>query len=160
MVEIVADVRPPDEPLQHLVTEPRRVDVSNVGDGVWLRPVDRAALCAARGLPDPGVTDEVFANLLLGAFSPDSLIRAGRLAPGAGRRLDIARRALVAARVLTRASAAGTARGGETAPTLARPVRRVGAAPKAAKSAAGYPDRGRGSKSGLSYLQVIKTPCR
>jgi predicted acetyltransferase len=82
VVEVVADARPVDEPLQHLVTEPRRVDLSHVSDGLWLRPLDRAVLSAARGLPDPGVPDDVFANLLLGAFSPDSLVRAGRLAPG------------------------------------------------------------------------------
>jgi predicted acetyltransferase len=82
VVEVVADVRPADEPLQHLVTETRRVDLSHVNDGVWLRPVDRAALCAARGLPDPGVPDGVLANLLLGAYTPDALVRAGRLAPG------------------------------------------------------------------------------
>jgi predicted acetyltransferase len=83
VVEIVADVRPVDEPLQHLVHESRRVDLSHVNDGVWLRPVDRAALCAARGLPDPGVPGDVLANLVLGAYTPDSLMRAGRLAPGA-----------------------------------------------------------------------------
>jgi predicted acetyltransferase len=80
--EIVADLRPVDEPLQHLVTEPRRVDISHAGDGVWLKPVDRAALCAARGLPDPGVTDEALANLLLGAFTPEALVRGGKIAPG------------------------------------------------------------------------------
>jgi predicted acetyltransferase len=80
--EIVADNRPPDEPLLHLVAESRRVDVSHVSDGLWLKPLDRAALAAARGLPDPGVPDEQFANLLLGAFTPGSLVRAGRIAPG------------------------------------------------------------------------------
>ena len=54
VVEVVANVRPIDEPVQHLVRQPRRVDVSHVGDGLWLKPLDRAALCAARGLPDPG----------------------------------------------------------------------------------------------------------
>jgi hypothetical protein len=28
------------------------------------------------------VPDELFANLVLGAFTPDSLVRAGRIAPG------------------------------------------------------------------------------
>ena len=85
VVEVVANVRPIDEPLQHLVRQSRRVDVSHVGDGVWLKPLDRAALCAARGLPDPGgdVGDEALANLLLGAFTPASLARAGRIPQGA-----------------------------------------------------------------------------
>ncbi len=85
VVEVVANVRPVDEPLQHLVRQSRRVDISHAGDGVWLKPYDRAALCAARGLPDPGpaVGDEAFANLVLGAFSPASLARAGRIPEGA-----------------------------------------------------------------------------
>ncbi len=85
VVEVVANVRPIDEPLQHLIHQPRRVDISHVNDGVWLKPYDRAALCAARGLsdPGPGVGDEAFANLLLGAFTPTSLARAGRIPEGA-----------------------------------------------------------------------------
>ncbi|MDX6377687.1 MAG: hypothetical protein QOE98_1990, partial [Gaiellaceae bacterium] len=41
-------------------------------------------LCAARGRADPGeaVSDEAFANLLLGAFTPASLVRAGRIPEG------------------------------------------------------------------------------
>ncbi len=87
VVEVVANVRPTDEPLQHLIHQPRRVDISHVNDGVWLKPYDRAALCAARGLsdPGPGVGDEAFANLLLGAFTPTSLARAGRIPEGAAR---------------------------------------------------------------------------
>ena len=87
VVEVVANVRPIDEPLQHLIRQPRRVDISHVNDGVWLKPYDRAALCAARGLsdPGPGVGDEAFANLLLGAFTPTSLARAGRIPEGAAR---------------------------------------------------------------------------
>ena len=87
VVEVVANVRPIDEPLQHLIHQPRRVDISHVNDGVWLKPYDRAALCAARGLsdPGPGVGDEAFANLLLGAFTPTSLARAGRIPEGAAR---------------------------------------------------------------------------
>ena len=53
VVEVVANVRPIDEPLQHMIRQPRRVDISHAGDGVWLKPYDRAALCG-RGLPDPG----------------------------------------------------------------------------------------------------------
>ena len=100
----------------------------------------RGARAARPGRHGRGVREPAAGRVQPGLADPGRPARAG-----AGRRLDIARRALVAARVLTRASAAGTARGGEPAPTLARPVRRVGAAPKAAKSAAGYPDRGRGS---------------
>lgn len=81
VVEVRADSRPIDEPLQHLVTQPRRVDVSHANDGLWLRPLDRPALCAARGLPDPGVDDEAFASLLLGAFTPASLAEGGRIGP-------------------------------------------------------------------------------
>jgi predicted acetyltransferase len=85
VVEVEANGRPVDEPLQHLVRQPRRVDVSHANDGVWLRPYDRAALSAARGLPDPGeaVGDGAFASLLLGAFTPASLARAGRIPEGA-----------------------------------------------------------------------------
>jgi len=85
VVEVVANVRPIDEPVQHLVRQSRRVDVSHVGDGLWLKAIDRAALCAARGLPDPGgdVGDEALASLLLGAFTPASLARAGRISQGA-----------------------------------------------------------------------------
>jgi predicted acetyltransferase len=84
VVEVVANLRPVDEPLQHMVRQPRRVDISHANDGVWLKPYDRAALCAARGRADPGeaVSDEAFANLLLGAFTPASLVRAGRIPEG------------------------------------------------------------------------------
>ncbi len=80
--EVVAEARAADEPLPHLLREPRRVDVSHVSDGLWLNPLDREQLCAARGLEDPGVDDETFANLLLGAAAPGELVDAGRIAPG------------------------------------------------------------------------------
>ncbi len=85
VVEVVANGRPVDEPLQPLVRQSRRVDISHVGDALWLKPYDRAALCAARGVPDPGLSvgDEAFASLLLGATSPASLARAGRIPEGA-----------------------------------------------------------------------------
>ena len=104
VVEVVANVRPIDEPVQHLVRQSRRVDVSHVGDGLWLKPLDRAALCAVRGLPDPGpdVGDEALASLLLGAFTPASLARAGRI-PQAAAPEWISATVPVAARVLARA---------------------------------------------------------
>ena len=125
VVEIVADVRPPDEPLQHLVTEARRVDVSYVSDGLWLRAgrprgAVRGPRAARSGRGGRGVREPAAGGVQPGLADPGRPARAG-----AGRRLDVARRAVVAARVLTRASAAGAARGGETAPTLARPAWRV-----------------------------------
>jgi predicted acetyltransferase len=39
---------PIDEPLRHLVTDPRRVRVDFVNDGLWLAPLDPARLLSAR----------------------------------------------------------------------------------------------------------------
>jgi predicted acetyltransferase len=85
VTEVVAEARAVDEPLPHLLVEPRRADLSHLSDGLWLNPLDREQLCAARGLADPGVDDEAFANLLLGASSPSELADAGRIAPGVAR---------------------------------------------------------------------------
>lgn len=45
--------RPPDEPLLHLLAEPRRLHLK-VRDGLWLRLVDVPAALAARGYVAPG----------------------------------------------------------------------------------------------------------
>lgn len=39
---------PVDDPLPHLVTDGRQVRTTHVGDGMWVRPLDVAALLAAR----------------------------------------------------------------------------------------------------------------
>jgi predicted acetyltransferase len=39
---------PPDDPLPLLLEDPRGVDTRHLGDGLWLRPVDVAALLGAR----------------------------------------------------------------------------------------------------------------
>ncbi|HEY2299118.1 MAG TPA: GNAT family N-acetyltransferase [Jatrophihabitans sp.] len=40
---------PLDDPLPHLLTDPRQVTTTAVTDGLWTRPIDVAALLAARG---------------------------------------------------------------------------------------------------------------
>jgi len=39
---------PLDDPLPHLITDARQVRTTHVGDGVWVRPIDIAALLTAR----------------------------------------------------------------------------------------------------------------
>ena len=39
---------PMDDPLQHLVNDPRQIRTTHVGDGVWVRPLDVPALLSAR----------------------------------------------------------------------------------------------------------------
>jgi predicted acetyltransferase len=46
------DHRPPDEPLRHLLADPRRLRATRVVDDLWLRPLDvRAALEGRRYVP-------------------------------------------------------------------------------------------------------------
>ncbi|HET9728736.1 MAG TPA: GNAT family N-acetyltransferase [Acidimicrobiia bacterium] len=51
-VDLVATVAatnvPIDEPLKHLVTDPRRVRVDFINDGLWVAPLDAAGLLASR----------------------------------------------------------------------------------------------------------------
>lgn len=46
--EISSEQLPIDDPLEHLLAEPRRVRTTGVWDGGWLRPLDIAGLLAAR----------------------------------------------------------------------------------------------------------------
>ncbi|GIU85513.1 MAG: UPF0256 protein [Acidimicrobiia bacterium] len=48
VASVAGDDLPVDEPLRHLVTDPRRVRVRYVNDGLWLAPLDPRALLAAR----------------------------------------------------------------------------------------------------------------
>lgn len=48
VASVAADDLPVDEPLRHLVTDPRRVRVRYVNDGLWLAPLDPRVLLAAR----------------------------------------------------------------------------------------------------------------
>lgn len=45
---IETDRMPMDDPLPHLLTDPRRVTTTAVTDGLWVRPLDIAALLGAR----------------------------------------------------------------------------------------------------------------
>jgi predicted acetyltransferase len=42
---------PLDDPLPHLLTDPRRVETLHIGDGMWVRPLDVAALLGGRSYP-------------------------------------------------------------------------------------------------------------
>ncbi len=58
--EVSARCRPVDELLPHLVTAPRRVDRSHIADGLWVRPLDVAALLRARAYrPGPACVIDV-----------------------------------------------------------------------------------------------------
>ena len=105
VVEVVANVRPIDEPLQHL--DPPAAPGRHLARQRrrMAEAVDRAALCA-RPVVCPtrarGVGDEALANLLLGAFTTASLARAGRIAEGAARDWAVRGGPVVAAGVLAR----------------------------------------------------------
>lgn len=51
-VDLIKTVRgsnvPPDDPLRHMVTDPRRVRVDYVNDGLWIAPLDVATVLASR----------------------------------------------------------------------------------------------------------------
>ena len=51
-IDLVKTVRgsnvPPDDPLPHMVTDPRRVRVDYVNDGLWIAPLDVATVLASR----------------------------------------------------------------------------------------------------------------
>jgi predicted acetyltransferase len=46
--KIESDRVPLDDPLRHLLTDPRQVTTTALNDGLWARPLDVAALLAAR----------------------------------------------------------------------------------------------------------------
>jgi predicted acetyltransferase len=46
--KIESDRMPLDDPLRHLLTDPRQVTTTALSDGLWARPLDVAALLAAR----------------------------------------------------------------------------------------------------------------
>jgi predicted acetyltransferase len=65
-IDLVANVRvfsaPIDDPLRHLVTDGRRVRVSQLNDGLWIAPLDVARVLGARAYAVPGrLTVEVHA---------------------------------------------------------------------------------------------------
>ena len=70
---------PLDDPLPHLLTDPRQVTTTAVTDGLWARPLDVAALLAAR-------TYAVDVDLVLRVRDPLLGDRAFRLTGGPGRR--------------------------------------------------------------------------
>ncbi|HVJ95192.1 MAG TPA: sterol carrier protein domain-containing protein, partial [Acidimicrobiia bacterium] len=57
-VDLIKTVRgsnvPPDDPLRYMVTDPRRVRVDYVNDGLWIAALDPAALLASRSYRAPG----------------------------------------------------------------------------------------------------------
>jgi predicted acetyltransferase len=45
---ITSNAVPPDDPLPHLLADPRRVETLHLGDGMWVRPLDVCALLGGR----------------------------------------------------------------------------------------------------------------
>lgn len=69
LVHTVSAVNVPvDEPLRFLLADPRRLRVDYVNDGLWLRPLDPAALLAARRYASPG-------TLVLEVHEPDGTVQ-------------------------------------------------------------------------------------
>jgi predicted acetyltransferase len=57
-IDLIKTVRgsnvPPDDPLRHMVTDPRRVRVDYVNDGLWIAPLDVPTVLASRSYTAPG----------------------------------------------------------------------------------------------------------
>ena len=70
-IDLIGSVRatsvPIDDPLRHLVVDGRRVRVDFINDGLWVAPLDPAALLSARTYAQPG-------RLVLEVHAPDESV--------------------------------------------------------------------------------------